>query len=155
MPMSFMKRNNIKKCLYIVAIFLAAMYVNIPVYSNSRSIPVSLPAGTLEGHLPNGLHYLILQNPSPVSRVEFRLVMRVGSGNRTAERMCSLPGTRGFRRNHSFPQTFAGRIPGISGHEVWARYQCFYRFRPYHLYVCCPYRPSKGRSCQSFLTDHA
>lgn len=62
-----------------MAIFLAAMYVNIPVYSNSRSIPVSLPAGTLEGHLPNGLHYLILQNPSPVSRVEFRLVMRVGS----------------------------------------------------------------------------
>ena len=68
-----------------MAIFLAAMYVNIPVYSNSRSIPVSLPAGTLEGHLPNGLHYLILQNPSPVSRVEFRLVMRVGSVQETEQ----------------------------------------------------------------------
>lgn len=40
---------------------------------------ISLPEGTVEGWLSNGLHYLILENSVPESRIEFRLVMRVGS----------------------------------------------------------------------------
>lgn len=40
---------------------------------------ISLPKGTVEGRLDNGLHYLILKNSMPESRIEFRLVMRVGS----------------------------------------------------------------------------
>lgn len=45
----------------------------------SDSTFITLPKGTVEGRLKNGLHYLILENSSPASRVEFRLVMRVGS----------------------------------------------------------------------------
>lgn len=40
---------------------------------------ISLPWGTLEGTLPNGLHYLILPNNYPAGRVEFRLIWKVGS----------------------------------------------------------------------------
>lgn len=40
---------------------------------------IKLPAGTREGRLRNGLHYLILPNRYPEGRVEFRLVWRVGS----------------------------------------------------------------------------
>ncbi|MBP3534953.1 MAG: hypothetical protein J6J53_02950, partial [Muribaculaceae bacterium] len=39
---------------------------------------ISLPAGTVEGFLPNGLHYLILPNDYPAGRAEFRLVWKVG-----------------------------------------------------------------------------
>lgn len=40
---------------------------------------ISLPAGTVEGRLPNGLHYLLLPNDYPEGRAEFRLVWQVGS----------------------------------------------------------------------------
>lgn len=80
-----MKRNNIRKLLCVAAIFIAAMCANMPVYSNSRSTLIFLPTGTLEGYLPNGLHYLILRNSSPVSRVEARLVLRVGSVQETEQ----------------------------------------------------------------------
>lgn len=40
---------------------------------------ISLPRGTVEGFLGNGLHYLILPNPLPRHTVELRLVMRCGS----------------------------------------------------------------------------
>ena len=40
---------------------------------------ISLPAGTVEGVLPNGLRYLILPNDYPAGRVEYRLVWQVGS----------------------------------------------------------------------------
>lgn len=46
---------------------------------------LSLPSGTVKGCLPNGLHYIILNNDIPSGRVEFRLVMRVGSLNETPE----------------------------------------------------------------------
>jgi len=70
-----MKRNNKNRYLYIVAIFIAAM---LPYTACPQSTPILLPPGTVEGRLPNGLHYLILHNASPASRVEFRLIMRVG-----------------------------------------------------------------------------
>jgi len=41
--------------------------------------PVSLPKGTIEGTMSSGLRYLILHNDSPRGRVEFRLVVGVGS----------------------------------------------------------------------------
>lgn len=50
---------------------------------HAQSAPISLPKGTVEGCLPNGLHYLILKNAVPASRVEFRLIMRVGSVQET------------------------------------------------------------------------
>lgn len=40
---------------------------------------ISLPQGTVEGFLPNGLHYIILPNDYPENRAEFRLVWQVGS----------------------------------------------------------------------------
>lgn len=40
---------------------------------------ISLPRGTVEGFLGNGLHYLILPNALPRHTVELRLVMRTGS----------------------------------------------------------------------------
>ena len=55
----------------MAAIFIVSMSPLI-VYAQTSFIP--LPAGTLEGRLPNGLRYLILRNSSPASRIEFRLV---------------------------------------------------------------------------------
>lgn len=40
---------------------------------------IALPRGTVEGVLPNGLRYLLLNNPAPVGRVEFQLIWKVGS----------------------------------------------------------------------------
>lgn len=60
----------------IAAIFMAAM---LPYIACSQSTPILLPHGTVEGRLSNGLRYLILNNASPASRVEFRLIMRIGS----------------------------------------------------------------------------
>lgn len=78
-----MRRNNknLYKYVSIAAILIAAMCVYIPGYA--QSAPISLPKGTVEGYLPNGLHYLILKNAVPASRVEFRLIMRVGSVQET------------------------------------------------------------------------
>lgn len=77
-----MKRNNKNRYLYIAAIFIAAM---LPCIACPQSTPILLPTGTVEGRLPNGLHYLILHNASPASRVEFRLIMRVGSVQETEQ----------------------------------------------------------------------
>lgn len=66
----------------MAAIFIVSMSPLI-VYAQTDSIP--LPAGTLEGRLPNGLRYLILRNSSPASRIEFRLVMQVGSVQETEQ----------------------------------------------------------------------
>ena len=46
-------------------------------------VPLSLPSGTIEGFLPNGLHYIIKQNDLPRHNVECRLVMNVGAINET------------------------------------------------------------------------
>lgn len=40
---------------------------------------IKFPEGTVQGSLPNGLRYLILHNDFPASRVEYRLVWRVGA----------------------------------------------------------------------------
>lgn len=48
-------------------------------------VPLSLPSGTIEGFLPNGLHYIIRHNDLPKHNVECRLVMNVGSINETIQ----------------------------------------------------------------------
>lgn len=40
---------------------------------------IDLPRGTVEGHLDNGLHYILMPNALPRHGIEMRLVMRVGS----------------------------------------------------------------------------
>lgn len=68
--------------MWIAAILVAAM---LPYIACSQGTPILLPHGTVEGRLSNGLHYLILNNASPASRVEFRLIMRVGSVQETEQ----------------------------------------------------------------------
>ena len=55
---------------------LAALF---PVLLQAQSDTLALAPGTCEGVLPNGLHYILRQNPTPASRIEFRLVLRAGS----------------------------------------------------------------------------
>lgn len=56
------------------------------VIAGAKSIvPLSLPSGTIEGFLPNGLHYIIKQNDLPKHNVECRLVMNVGAINETIQ----------------------------------------------------------------------
>ena len=76
-----MQRSKLRSIL-MAAIFIVSMSPLI-VYAQTSFIP--LPAGTLEGRLPNGLRYLILRNSSPASRIEFRLVMEVGSVQETEQ----------------------------------------------------------------------
>ncbi len=55
---------------------LAALF---PLMLQAQSDTLKLAPGTCEGVLPNGLHYILRQNPVPESRIEFRLVWRIGS----------------------------------------------------------------------------
>lgn len=55
------------------------MFASTPALHADLSDPIELPKGTLEGRLPNGLHYLILPADFPAGRTEFRLVWKVGS----------------------------------------------------------------------------
>lgn len=67
----------LKCCIFFL---LAGMSLPLPArHSPDSGLPVQLPPHTIEGRLPNGLHYLILPNNSPTHTTEFRLVMRVGS----------------------------------------------------------------------------
>lgn len=80
-----MRRNNpldyILSRSYIAAILIAALSLYTPL--RSQNVPIALHKGTIEGRLPNGLHYLILKNDVPSSKIEFRLIMRVGSVQET------------------------------------------------------------------------
>lgn len=75
-----MKRKTnsiIHKYLYIATTFVVAMLVFIP--ASAQHTLLSLPGNTREGCLTNGLHYIILRNNEPAHRIEYRLVMKVGS----------------------------------------------------------------------------
>lgn len=50
-----------------------------------QTTAIALPPGTVEGRLDNGFHYMILPNTTPASKVEFRLIMRVGSLQETEQ----------------------------------------------------------------------
>lgn len=61
------------------ALFGAALSVFFSASAVEITDTISLPKGTVEGFLPNGLHYIILPNDYPENRAEFRLVWQVGS----------------------------------------------------------------------------
>lgn len=60
------------KKLFFAVLFAAAA-------STALAQRIALPPGTVEGRLPNGMHYIIKPNPIPRHTVEFRLALRVGS----------------------------------------------------------------------------
>lgn len=68
--------NSFKTLLSALLLFLSW---STTVAHAARDREVSLPSGTVEGWLANGLHYLILPNDLPRHEVELRLVMQVGS----------------------------------------------------------------------------
>lgn len=67
--------------LFLVAVVMPAGLLGAPskLRPGSSETSISLPVGTVEGRLENGLRYLILPNAAPKHNVEVRLVMRVGS----------------------------------------------------------------------------
>ncbi|MDY5239311.1 pitrilysin family protein [Bacteroides helcogenes] len=79
-----MRKNKqiFHRSLSIAATWIIAMCLHA---AYPQSSAIALPAGTVEGHLKNGFHYLILPNSTPASKVEFRLIMRVGSIQETEE----------------------------------------------------------------------
>ena len=69
--------GRIQKIIRNTAVgMLAALF---PVLLQAQPDTLKLAPGTCEGMLPNGLHYILRQNPVPESRIEFRLVWRIGS----------------------------------------------------------------------------
>ncbi len=69
--------ERIRKIVRNTAVgMLAALF---PVLLQAQPDTLTLAPGTCEGVLPNGLHYILRQNPVPESRIEFRLVWRIGS----------------------------------------------------------------------------
>lgn len=66
--------TRINRIVVIFVLFLCPV-----VFSMAQSADILLPKGSVEGFLKNGFHYIIIPEKSPASRVEFRLVMRVGS----------------------------------------------------------------------------
>lgn len=58
---------------------MGTLTVSTHAQSAQANTPIKLPPHTVEGTLANGLHYLILPNPTPAHTTEFRLIMRVGS----------------------------------------------------------------------------
>lgn len=64
---------------YSAALLAACLLAFLMLCTAANGQPVSLPEGSREGWLPNGLHYIVLPNQQPRHTTEFRLVMRVGS----------------------------------------------------------------------------
>lgn len=61
-------------------LLLAATLTNgTPALAAKSDAAISLPRGTVEGFLGNGLHYILMPNALPRHAVELRLVMRCGS----------------------------------------------------------------------------
>ena len=94
---------KITKQLFLL-VLLAAFC--LPAGANKDS-KISLPRGTVEGYLDNGLHYIIMPNALPRHGIEMRLVMKVGSlqendqqkgGAHFLEHM-SFSGTKHFPQN--------------------------------------------------------
>lgn len=71
---------NLNRLYTLVALLWAASLVFTPCAHGSASDElIKLPEGTVEGQLPNGLKYIILQNKFPEKKAEFRLVWKVGA----------------------------------------------------------------------------
>lgn len=72
--------KNLKYAFTLAVLLGAASAVCAPEANAATASPeISLPDGTVEGRLPNGLRYLILRNDFPAKRAEFRLVWNVGA----------------------------------------------------------------------------
>ena len=75
---SFLMRRSIRT---LIAMLLWASFC-IPAVEATcieGNKKISLPLNSVEGRLPNGIHYIILPNTTPVHTTDFRLVMKVGS----------------------------------------------------------------------------
>lgn len=71
----FIKNN----CRLAILIWMASLaFIGSESYADLTD-SIKFPEGTVYGTLPNGLQYLILHNEFPSSRVEYRLVWRVGA----------------------------------------------------------------------------
>lgn len=62
-----------------ILLWMAGLAVFGATCSAALTDAIKLPEGTVEGRLPNGLRYLILHNDFPASRIEYRLVWRIGA----------------------------------------------------------------------------
>lgn len=88
------------KAILVLAFLLGGISVDMLAQQSVSEKKIGLPPNTVEGVLPNGLHYLILPNGTPAHTTEFRLVMRLrlGTGDRISKRelptswnICLLP----------------------------------------------------------------
>ena len=64
------------KAILVLAFLLGGISVDMLAQQSVSEKKIGLPPNTVEGVLPNGLHYLILPNGTPAHTTEFRLVMR-------------------------------------------------------------------------------
>ena len=71
------------KAILVLAFLLGVISVDMLAQQSVSEKKIGLPPNTVEGVLPNGLHYLILPNGTPAHTTEFRLVMRLGSAQET------------------------------------------------------------------------
>lgn len=62
-----------------VCVLATAASLTLSAQSPPEKEMLALPLHTIEGHLPNGLHYLLLPNNIPEHTTEVRLLMRTGS----------------------------------------------------------------------------
>lgn len=72
-----MSINNIGRLAILV--WMASLALFSATCQASSIDVIKHPEGTVEGCLPNGLRYLILHNDFPASRIEYRLVWRIGA----------------------------------------------------------------------------
>lgn len=72
--------SNLKQvCTLAVLLGTASIVCTPHADAATPSTVISLPEGTIEGSLPNGLRYIILHNDFPAKRAEFRLVWNIGA----------------------------------------------------------------------------
>lgn len=72
--------SNLKQAITLAVLLGTASVVCTPDGNAATTSPaITLPEGTVEGHLPNGLRYIILHNDVPAKRAEFRLIWQVGA----------------------------------------------------------------------------
>ena len=122
-----LKKNFMNRLLRTIT-FLAILLFTTTAQGvpNDRHNLIDLPQGTIEGHLANGLRYIILPNTHPKHNLEIRLVVNAGTLQETNRQRGSahMVEHMAFNGSTHFPgsswTSYFERLGMVPGHDLHA-----------------------------------
>ncbi len=108
---------------FLVILLFTSTAQGVP---NDRHNQIDLPQGTIEGHLANGLRYIILPNNHPKHNLEIRLVVNAGTLQETNRQRGSahMVEHMAFNGSTHFPvdswTSYFKRLGMVPGHDMLA-----------------------------------